>query len=39
MALENNINPDSLLIDINEEYPSFQDGTTYTSENYTLKEY
>jgi membrane carboxypeptidase/penicillin-binding protein PbpC len=27
------------LIDINEEYPSFQDGTTYTSENYTLKEY
>lgn len=39
MALERGFNPDDLLIDTVQEYPSFQPGTTYTSENYTLKEY
>lgn len=39
MALENGIQPDSLLIDTEEQYPSFQPWTTYISENYTLREY
>jgi len=39
MALERGFNPDDIIIDTVQEYPSFQPWTTYTSENYTLKEY
>jgi membrane carboxypeptidase/penicillin-binding protein len=39
MALESGANPDDLLLDIESEYNSFQEGSVYISENYSLKEY
>lgn len=39
MALESGANPDELLLDIESEYNSFQQGSVYISENYSLKEY
>ena len=38
-ALEAGAEPDSLLLDIESEYNSFQEWKTYISENYSLKEY
>lgn len=38
-ALKSGYHPDSLLIDIQSEYNSFKNDTTYISENYSLKEY
>ena len=38
-ALESGMNPDDLVMDIESEYNSFQEGSVYISENYTLKEY
>lgn len=38
-ALKSGYSPDSLLIDIQSEYNSFKNDTTYISENYSLKEY
>lgn len=39
LALKNNFHPNSVILDLERQYPSFQPGLTYTSENYTLKEY
>lgn len=39
LALESWANTDDLIIDIESEYNSFKDNTTYISENYSLKEY
>ena len=39
MALEAWANPDDLVLDIESEYNSFQEGRVYISENYSLKEY
>lgn len=39
LALKNNIAPDNLLVDINQEYSTYKPGFSYTSENYSLKEY
>ncbi|MBT3726327.1 hypothetical protein HOG21_01095 [bacterium] len=38
-ALELGYNPDNLLIDIESEYNSFKDNSSYISENYSLNEY
>lgn len=38
-ALEQGANPDDLLLDIESEYNSFEKGSVYISENYSLKEY
>lgn len=39
MALEAWAHPDDLVLDIESEYNSFQEGKVYISENYSLKEY
>ncbi|MDD2871765.1 MAG: transglycosylase domain-containing protein [Candidatus Gracilibacteria bacterium] len=39
MALQNGANPDDLLIDLNNKLNSFQEGKTYISNNYSLKEF
>ncbi len=39
MALESWMNPDDLIIDIESEYNSFQEGKNYVTENYSLREY
>ncbi len=39
LALESGANPDDLILDIESEYNSFQEGKVYISENYSLKQY
>lgn len=39
MALEQWANPDDMILDIESEYNSFQEGSVYISENYSLKQY
>ncbi len=39
LALESGAHPDDLILDIESEYNSFQEGKVYISENYSLKEY
>ncbi|USN58666.1 MAG: hypothetical protein H6767_00680 [Candidatus Peribacteria bacterium] len=39
LALESGATPDDLVLDLENKYNNFEEGTVYISENYSLKEY